>query len=537
MKQLLHIREIAKKVGLQEEDIIYYGNNKCKLRDEILNKKDFENSKLILVTAITPTKAGEGKTMTAIALLDALNKIDKKAIAVLREPSMGPTFGLKGGATGGGMASIEPKTEINLHFTGDMHALTSTINLISAVIDNHIYQGNELNIDPSRILWKRALDCNDRELREVEIGLGAKTNGIKRTEHFTITVASELMAILCISKDEKDFLRRVSEILIGYTFDNKPVYLKDLDIEGAIYAIMKDALLPNMVQTLENNPCLVHGGPFANIAHGCASLIGTTFARKLAPIVIEEAGFASDLGAEKFYDIKCREGNLNPACTVLVATIRALKQHGGVEFENLNEENIDALKEGSKNLLKHYSNLQKFNVPVVVAINHFASDSNLEVETLKSILEENKIKYAFLDGFLKGSEGSIDLANKVLEVLDTKKFVLKNVYDLNDSIKDKITKLAKEIYNAKEVEFSDESLKSIKEIENLGKSNLYICMAKTQSSISDDPKKLNVPENYTFHVRDVYLSNGAGFIVCLAGNILTMPGLPKVPRAVGFKYE
>ncbi len=534
--ELENIEYIAKKLNISREDLMLYGDYKAKLKPSLYEKiKNNKDGKLILVSAITPTKAGEGKTLTTIALADALNKLNQKCLPLLREPSMGPTFGLKGGATGGGKATIEPSMDINLHFTGDMHALTSAINLISACIDNSIYQGNPLNIDKNRILWKRALDCNDRELRNVEIGIGEKTNGIRRMEHFVITVASELMAILCISKDEDDFIRRCEEILIAYTLDNKPVYLKSLKINNAIYQIMKDALLPNLVQTGEHNPCLVHGGPFANIAHGCASLIGSKYALKLAPIVIEEAGFAADLGAEKFLDIKCREGNLKPSMVVLVATIRALKLHGGVDFEDIEKENLDALKIGSANLFKHYENLSLFNLPIVVAINHFASDSEKEIELLEMLLKERNIKFAFLDGFLKGSDGSLDLANKVLETLDTSNRELKLLYNKNAGIKEKIDTIAKKIYGAKEVEYSELALAHLDEIAKLEKDDYVICMAKTQSSLSDDASLLNVPRDFTLHVKDMYLSNGAKFIVVMCGNILTMPGLPKVPRAVDFK--
>ncbi len=535
--ELLNIDKVAKKLNINSEDLIHYGDYKAKLKPTLYEKiKNNEDAKLILVTAITPTKAGEGKTTTTIALCDALNKINQKCLPLLREPSMGPTFGLKGGATGGGKATIEPTMDINLHFTGDMHALTSSINLISAVIDNSIYQGNPLNIDKDRILWKRALDVNDRELREVEIGLGPSINGIRRTENFVITVASELMAILCIAKDEEDFIDRVNNILVAYSLDNKPIYLKALHIENAIYLLMKEALLPNVVQTAEGNPCLVHGGPFANIAHGCASLIGTKYALKLAPIILEEAGFAADLGAEKFLDIKCREGNLKPSTIVLVATIRALKTHGGQAFEDLATKDLKALEVGSENLLKHYSNLKKFNIPIVVALNHFATDNEEEIAFLENILNKNNIKFAFLDGFIKGSEGSIDLANKVMESLDTNlNKDMTFTYDFNDSIKEKIEKIAKNIYGAKDVEYSELALENIKKLEEEGRRNYYICMAKTPQSLSDDPKLINVPKDFTLHVKDAYVSNGAKFIVVLCGNILTMPGLPKEPRAVDFK--
>lgn len=534
--ELLNIEKVAKKLNIESNELIRFGDYKAKLKPQLYERvKNNKDGKLILVTAITPTKAGEGKTTTTIALADALNKINQKCLPLLREPSMGPTFGLKGGATGGGKATIEPSMDINLHFTGDMHALTSSINLISAVIDNSIYQGNSLNIDKNRILWKRALDVNDRELREVEIGLGEKINGIKRKENFVITVASELMAILCVSKDDEDFIKRVNNILIAYSLDNKPIYLKDLHIESAIYLLMKEALLPNLVQTQEGNPCLVHGGPFANIAHGCASLIGSKYALKLSPIVIEEAGFAADLGAEKFLDIKCRIGNLKPSMVVLVATIRALKTHGGQAFEELSVKNLEALKVGSENLLKHYENMKKFNLPVVVALNHFESDDIEEIKLLEDILNKNGIKFAFLDGFINGSEGSIDLANKVMETLDTQNKDLSYVYDLNDSIKTKIEKIAKNIYGAKEIEYSSLALEHLEKIENSECKNYFVCMAKTPQSLSDDPKLINVPKDFTLHIKDMYVSNGAKFIVVLCGNILTMPGLPKNPRAVDFK--
>ena len=532
---LIKIKDIAKKIGLNEDDLVFYGEYKAKIKEEVLTKfKSKKDASLVLVSAITPTKAGEGKTTTSIALVDGLNLLHKKAIALLREPSMGPTFGLKGGACGGGKVKIEPETDINLHFTGDMHALTSSINLISAVIDNSIYQGNPLNIDKDRILWQRALDVNDRELREVQIGLGSKINGIQRKEHFVITVASELMAILCIAKDEDDFMKRVGDILVAYSLDGRPIYLKEFNIDNAIFMLMKDALLPNIVQTLEGNPVLVHGGPFANIAHGCASLIGTRYASKLGDILIEEAGFGSDLGAEKFLDIKCREGNLKPKMVVLVATIRALKLHGGQEFDDLNIKNVEALEKGSVNLFKHYESLSKFNLPIVIAINHFDSDDEEEIRTLEKLLRERNIKFAFLDGFIKGGAGAIDLANKVLEVLDTKEKDIEYIYDLNDSIENKINNIAKEIYGAKDVKFSDLALEKIEEIKKLNASNYYICMAKTPNSLSDDPKLLNVPKNFTLNVKDIYVSNGAKFIVVLTGNVLTMPGLPKNPRAVNF---
>ena len=537
--KLDNIGKVAKKFGIGEEFLEYYGNYKAKIDFKRMwnEVKNNEDGKLVLVTAITPTKAGEGKTTTTIALIDGLAKIKQKAIGCLREPSLGPVFGLKGGATGGGKVTVEPHDDINLHFTGDMHALTSSINLISAIIDNHIYQGNELNIDPNKITWKRALDMNDRELRTIDIGLGSDKNGIKREDHFQITVASELMAIMCLAKDEKDFIDRVRKIIVAFTYDDKPVYLEELRISNAILKLMREALKPNIVQTQEHNLVFVHGGPFANIAHGCSSLIATRLALKLSPLVITEAGFASDLGAEKFFDIKCRTGNLKPNAVVLVATIRALKLHGGVLFEELENENLDALENGFKNLEQHYQNLRKFNVPVIVAINHFKSDSENEVKKLIELLNKNYFPFAFLDGYLKGGDGSRELASKVMEVLETKRSNFSPIYKLTSSIEEKIETLAKEIYRADGVEYSELAKEKIEFYKNMGKDDLPICVAKTQSSFSDDPKLLNAPRNFKLHVKDLSLSNGAGFIVVYCGNILTMPGLPKIPAAVKMEDE
>lgn len=537
--KLDNIGKVAKKFGIGEEFLEYYGNYKAKIDFKRMwnEVKNNEDGKLVLVTAITPTKAGEGKTTTTVALIDGLAKIKQKAIGCLREPSLGPVFGLKGGATGGGKVTVEPHDDINLHFTGDMHALTSSINLISAIIDNHIYQGNELNIDPNKITWKRALDMNDRELRSINIGLGSDKNGIKREDHFQITVASELMAIMCLAKDEKDFIDRVRKIIVAFTYDDQPVYLEELRISNAILKLMREALKPNIVQTQEHNLVFVHGGPFANIAHGCSSLIATRLALKLSPLVITEAGFASDLGAEKFFDIKCRTGNLKPNAVVLVATIRALKLHGGVLFEELENENLDALENGFKNLEQHYQNLRKFNVPVIVAINHFKSDSENEVKKLIELLNKNYFPFAFLDGYLKGGDGSRELASKVMEVLETKRSNFSPIYKLTSSIEEKIETLAKEIYRADGVEYSDLVKEKIELYKNMGKDDLPICVAKTQSSFSDDPKLLNAPRNFKLHVKDLSLSNGAGFIVVYCGNILTMPGLPKIPAAVKMEDE
>lgn len=536
--RLQKIEKIAAKLNIPESALEKYGNYKAKISREYINSvNNNKDGKLVLVTAITPTKAGEGKTTTSIALLDGLAKINQSAILSLREPSLGPVFGLKGGATGGGKVTVEPQEDINLHFTGDMHALTSSINLISAIIDNHIYQGNELRINPEKIMRKRALDINERELREIQIGLGSDKNGIKRIDHFEITVASELMAILCIATDEKDFCERVKRIIVAYNYDDEPVYLGDLQISNAIMKLMKNALLPNLVQTAEGNPALIHGGPFANIAHGCSSLTSIKLGLKISPITITEAGFGADLGAEKFLDITAKVGNLTPNVIVLVATIRALKLHGGVKFEELTNENIDALTNGFKNLEQHYYNLRKYDVPVIVAINHFKDDTKLEVETLKELLNKQGIKFAFLDGFLNGGEGSVDLANKVVEVLETTKSKYHTLYNYEDTIENKITKIAKEIYHAKNIIYEEKALKEIENIKKLGRDNLPICIAKTQSSFSDNPTLVNAPRDFDLHIKDVRLSNGAGFIVVLTGNILTMPGLPKVPAAVKMENQ
>ncbi len=530
---LKRINEIAKIAGISEKYVEPYGFYKAKITKEYYESiKTNSTGKLVLVTAITPTKAGEGKTTTSIALTEGLGKINQKAMLCLREPSLGPVFGIKGGATGGGLASIAPIDEINLHFTGDMHALTSSINLISAIIDNHIYQGNELNINPEKIVWKRALDMNDRTLREITIAQGAKTNGVTRKDGFVITVASELMAILCLAKDEEDFLNRINRILVAYDNNDKPVYLKDLKISHAIMRLMKDALKPNLVQTLENNPVLVHGGPFANIAHGCNSIIALKTAVKMAPITVTEAGFGADLGAEKFLDICAREAELKVDAVVMVATIRALKMHGGLALENITNEDVKALSIGVENLKTHLENMKKYGVPIVVAINHFANDHQSEVDYLTKWCKDNDYEVSFLDGFIKGGEGSIDLAKKVVNVLNTKTSNYHPIYDLNSSIKEKIETICKEIYRAGKVEYTPLALEQIAKYEKLGYSNAYICMAKTPQSITDDPNILNAPKGFTITVREVNVSSGANFIVCLTGKILTMPGLPKVPSAV-----
>ena len=535
--ELKNIYEIAQKAGIDEKYIEPYGKDKAKINLSIMDElKDKPDGKLVLVTAITPTKAGEGKTTTSIGLAEGLGKINQKAMLVLREPSLGPVFGIKGGATGGGKATIEPREDINLHFTGDMHALTSSINLIAAIIDNSLYRGNPLGIDADRIMWSRAVDMNDRALREVAIGLG-EGNGIERSDKFIITVASEMMAILCLAKDELDFIDRVNRIIVAYTFDDEPVYLRDLRISHAIFRLMRHALKPNLVQTGEGNPCLVHGGPFANIAHGCNSLIATKLGLKLAPIVITEAGFAADLGAEKFFDIKCRIGDLKPDLVVLVATIRALKLHGGKPLDKITEEDLNALIKGTDNLAQHVTNMKKYGLPIVVAINHFATDTPEEIRALTEWCEQKGIEVVFSDGFEKGGEGSIELAKKVVETLDNTTADFKVLYNNELSIKEKIETICKQIYRANSVVYSEEAEWKIKDIEYIGYSKLPICMAKTPHSFSDDPNLVGAPKNFKITIRDLSLSAGAGFIVALTGKIMTMPGLPAVPAAVKMEDE
>lgn len=529
---LLQIDEIAKIAGIPLTYIEPYGKFKAKIDTSIFDVlKDVPDGKLVLVTAITPTKAGEGKTTTSIALAEGMAKINQKAMLSLREPSLGPVFGIKGGATGGGLASIDPRDDINLHFTGDMHALTSSINLIAAVIDNHLYQGNELRINPQRIVWRRAMDMNDRALRDIIIGRGEK-NGIERQDGFVITVASELMAILCLAKDEEDFRERVQKIIVAFNVDEEPIRVRDLKISHAIMKLMKDALKPNLVQTIENNPVLIHGGPFANIAHGCNSLIALKLSRKLAPIAITEAGFGSDLGAEKFFDIACRYGEMKPDGVVMVATLRALKMHGGQLLEKISEENVEALLKGVNNLRVHLENIKKFGVPSLVAINHFASDHQSEIEALEKWCEENGYVVSFLDSYLKGGEGAVDLAQKVVKMLDTEPSHYKPLYKLDLSIEEKIEKICKQIYRAGKVEYSKFAREQIAKFNQLGYGALPVCMAKTPLSLCDNPEVIGAPEGYTITIRELGLSAGAGFVVALTGNILTMPGLPKVPSAV-----
>lgn len=526
------ISDIAEKLGISADELEFYGKYKAKLPLSLLKKNENkEDGKLILVTAINPTPAGEGKTTVTVGLGEAMNRIGKKAVIALREPSMGPVFGIKGGAAGGGYAQVIPMEDINLHFTGDMHAITAANNLLCAIIDNHIQQGNELRIDPRRILFKRCLDMNDRALRNVVIGLGGKVNGVPREDGFMITVASEIMAILCLSSGIKDLKNRLGSILTAYTYDGTPVYARDLNAVGSMAALLKDAIKPNLVQTLENTPALMHGGPFANIAHGCNSVTATRLALKLGDYCITEAGFGADLGAEKFLDIKCRCADLKPSCVVIVATIRALKYNGGVPKTELSKENTVALKNGIVNLETHIENMRKYGLPVVVAINRFATDTEAEIETIEAFCKEKDVPVSLTEVFARGGEGGKELAEKVVKTIETKEAHFKPIYDEKLSIKEKLNVLAKEIYRAGDVVFTSNAEKAISEIEKLGKDKLPICVAKTQYSLSDDPQKLGSPKGFTLTVRDVRLSAGAGFIVALTGDIMTMPGLPKQPAA------
>lgn len=526
------IVEIAENLGISEDDIEPYGHYKCKLSEELFTKlSDKEDGKLILVTAINPTPAGEGKTTISVGLAESMAKIGKNAVLALREPSLGPVFGIKGGAAGGGYAQVVPMEDINLHFTGDMHAITSANNLLCALIDNHIQQGNALGIDPRRIMFKRCMDMNDRNLRNIIVGLGGKVNGMPREDGFQITVASEIMAILCLASDLEDLKVRLERILVGYTYDGKAVYAKDLNGCGAMVALLKDALKPNLVQTLENTPAIMHGGPFANIAHGCNSVRATKLALKLGDYAITEAGFGSDLGAEKFFDIKCRFAGLKPSCVVLVATIRALKYNGGVSKTELTTENVEALRKGAVNLKTHIENMHKFGVPVVVAINRFHTDTDAEIGVIEEVCKEVGVEFSLAEIFAKGGEGGIDLANKVCKTIEEKESKFAPLYDEKLPIKEKLGIIAKEIYRADGVIFTAQAEKAIKEIEGLGFGDIPVCVAKTQYSLSDDPTKLGKPENFEITVRDVKLSAGAGFVVAYTGDIMTMPGLPKVPAA------
>ncbi|MEG2799649.1 MAG: formate--tetrahydrofolate ligase [Erysipelotrichaceae bacterium] len=531
------ISKVAKSVNIEEDDLEHYGKYKAKLSLDILKKaKNKQDGKLILVTAINPTKAGEGKSTTTVGLGDALNKIGKKTVIALREPSLGPVFGLKGGAAGGGYAQVVPMDDLNLHFTGDMHAITTCNNLISACIDNHIHQGNELKIDIENITWKRCLDMNDRALRQIEVGLGPKSNGVERFDGFNITVASEVMAVLCLSNSLMDLKERLSNMLVAYNTDGKPLYVKDLKIEGALALIMKDAIKPNLVQTLEHNPVIVHGGPFANIAHGCNSILATKTALKLGDYVVTEAGFGADLGAEKFLDIKCRFAGLKPNAVVIVATIRALKQHGGIDFADLKQENVQAMLDGCANLAKHIDTVKHFNLPYVVAINEFVSDTQAEVEALENWCKDNHHPMALSQVWAKGGDGGIELANEVVKLCDqTNDFA--PIYDVMDSIENKVNKIAKIAYGAKEVVFSETALKQIKVYEELGWNHTPICMAKTPTSLTDQDKIYGAPKDFTINVREFRPSLGAGFIVALTGNVMTMPGLPKAPAALNMDID
>ncbi len=526
------ISEIAGELGIAEEETEPYGHYKAKLSQKLFDRlADKPDGKLILVTAINPTPAGEGKTTTSVGLCEAMNKIGRKSILALREPSLGPVFGIKGGAAGGGYSQVVPMEDINLHFTGDMHAITAANNLLAALLDNHIQQGNALGIDVRRILFKRCLDMNDRALRNCVVGMGGKVNGVPREDHFQITVASEIMAILCLASDLDDLKKRLGNILVAYTCSGEPVFARDLNAVGAMTALLKDAINPNLVQTLEGNPAIIHGGPFANIAHGCNSVRATKLALKLRDYTITEAGFGSDLGAEKFFDIKCRFAGLKPDCTVLVATIRALKYNGGVAKPDLTKENVEALKKGIVNLGVHIENLKKFGVPVVVAINHFYTDTEAEIAVVREYCEKMGVKAAFSDVFLKGGEGGIDLANAVVETIENEKSCYKPLYDEKLPIREKLEIIAREIYRADGVTYTAKAEKAIAEIENLGLDRVPVCVAKTQYSLSDDPSKLGKPEGFNITVSDVRASAGAGFVVVYTGDVMTMPGLPKVPAA------
>lgn len=530
--KMIPILEVGKTLGLTENDLDLYGKYKAKISLDVLaNRKDKGDGKLILVTAINPTPAGEGKSTVTIGLGQALCSLGQNAVIALREPSLGPVFGVKGGAAGGGYAQVVPMEDINLHFTGDMHAITTTNNLLSAAIDNHIHQGNELRIDSRRIIFKRVLDMNDRALRDIVVGMGGKPNGFLREDGFTITVASEIMAILCLSNNLMDLKERFGKILVAYDLDGNPIYCKDLKVQGAMAMLMKDAIKPNLVQTLDNTPAIIHGGPFANIAHGCNSILATKMALKLGDYAITEAGFGADLGAEKFFDIKCRYGGLKPNCVVIVATIRALKHHGGVKKDELNIPNVEALSRGVVNLEKQIENIQKFNVPVVVAINKFISDSDEEVRFIEEFCKAKGVEVSLTEVWEKGAEGGKDLANKVISTIENKESKFQVLYNEELDIKEKIKVIAREIYGADDVEFTASAKKQISEIEKLGLHKVPICVAKTQNSLSDNSALLGRPTGFNISVKEVKLSNGAGFIVALTGTIMTMPGLPKVPAA------
>ena len=532
--EIKHIKEVAVQAGISEDELEFYGKYKAKLSDELWNRiKDNEDGKLVLVTAINPTPAGEGKTTTSVGLGQAFAKLGKKAMIALREPSLGPCFGIKGGAAGGGYAQVVPMEDLNLHFTGDFHAITSANNLLAAMLDNHIQQGNTLGIDPRQVVWKRCVDMNDRVLRNIVVGLGRKTDGMVREDHFVITVASEIMAILCLADDLADLKRRLGRIIVAYNFKGEPVTADDLQATGAMAALLKDAIKPNLIQTLEHTPALVHGGPFANIAHGCNSVRATKMALKLSDITITEAGFGADLGAEKFFDIKCRMAGLKPDAVVLVATVRALKYNGGVAKADLAEENLDALAKGIVNLEKHIENIQKYGVPVIVTLNSFVTDTDAENAFIEKFCRERGCEFALSEVWEKGGEGGLDLAQKVLETLETKVSDFHTLYNDELSLKDKIRTIAQEIYGAHDVVYEPAAEKQLAKIESMGFGSFPICMAKNQYSLSDDATKLGRPENFDIHIREVYVSAGAGFVVALTGAVMTMPGLPKVPAANG----
>ena len=526
------IKEVAALLGICEDDLELYGKYKAKISEELMEKtKNNPDGKLILVTAINPTPAGEGKTTTSIGIGEAFGRLGKKAVLALREPSLGPCFGIKGGASGGGYAQVVPMEDLNLHFTGDFHAITSANNLLAAMLDNHLFQGNSLNIDPKQIVWKRCLDMNDRALRNITVGLGKKSDGVVREDHFAITVATEIMAILCLAKDMDDLKERLSRIIVAYTYAGEPVTAKDLKAVGSMAALLKDALQPNLIQTLEHTPALVHGGPFANIAHGCNSVRATKAALKLADYVITEAGFGADLGAEKFFDIKCRMAGLKPDAVVLVATVRALKYNGGVPKTELAAENLDALRAGIVNLEKHIENLQKYGVPVIVTLNRFMTDSDAELAFVKEFCEARGCTFALSEVWEKGGEGGIELANCILDTLENKKSDFKVLYEDEASLTEKIETVAKEIYGAASVTYDPAALKAIKKLEELGFKNVPVCLAKNQYSLSDDPKLLGRPEGFNINIREAYINAGAGFLVAITGTIIQMPGLPKIPAA------
>lgn len=532
--EMLPIKEVVKPMGLEEDDLELYGKYKAKISNEYWNKiKNNEDGKLVLVTAINPTPAGEGKTTITVGLGEALGQLGVKSSIALREPSLGPCFGIKGGAAGGGYAQVVPMEDLNLHFTGDFHAITSANNLLAAIMDNHIQQGNEMNIDPNQVVWKRCVDMNDRVLRNIVVGLGRKVDGVVREDHFVITVASEIMAILCLANDMADLKERLGKIVVAYSYEGKPVTAKDIKAVGSMAALLKDAIKPNVIQTLEHTPAFVHGGPFANIAHGCNSVQATKTALKMSDVVVTEAGFGADLGAEKFLDIKCRQAGLHPDAIVLVATIRALKYNGGVPKAELSEANVDALAKGIVNLEKHIENLQQFGVPVVVTLNQFVTDTEEEMEFVKNFCEERNCEFAMAQVWEKGGKGGIELANKVLKTLEEKPSNYKPLYDTELPLTDKIEAIATKIYGAEGVTYSPEATKALQKITEMGYGNLPICMAKTQYSLSDDQTKLGRPTGFTINIREVYVSAGAGFVVAITGNIMTMPGLSKSPAAYG----